>query len=219
MRTLRMATLTVIAVLVAALPARAAEQWQTRLAATWTDTGPSYDGLDDDGDPIHFNGGDSLGLSLGLERRFNDLLGLEVAIDASRPEARLMIDSAAYGPLSATDRLSLWTLRAGLNFHFLADGPIDVYIGPTIAWLYSPGVLSFKVHVESMTENLKIKSSNGFGLGGTVGADFDLGEGWAVGVSYTYLKADLDFSPEGETDKESLALDPSTLRLGVGIRF
>ncbi len=219
MTTLRMAALTVIVVLVAAPPARAAEQWQTHLAATWTDTSLGYDGLDSDGDSIHFNGGDSPGLSLGLERRFNDLLGLEVAIDASRPETRLTLDTAEFGLISATDRLDLWTVRVGLNFHLISDGPIDLYLGPTVAWLFTPASLSYVVHVDTMSQTLKVKSDNGFGLGGTVGADLDLGGGWTVGVSYTYLKVDLGFAQEGDTDKASLALDPSTLRLGVGMRF
>ena len=219
MKTWHLTAVAVLAMVAAAQPARAADPWQARLSATWTDTDLGFDLINGTGEPIHFAGGDSLGLSLGLERRFSDLLGIEVAIDASRPDTRLTIDSAAYGRVVATDQLNLFTVRAGINFHILADGPVDLYLGPTVAWLSTPGHLSLTARVDSTSETLKVRAGNGFGWGGTAGADIDLGEGWTVAASYTYLKADLDFSPEDEPDAASLGLDPSTLRLGVGVRF
>jgi len=219
MRTWHLTAVAVLVMVVAPPPARAADPWQARFAVTWTDTDLGYDLINGDGEPIHFDGGDSLGLSLGLERRFSDLLGIEVAIDASRPDTRLTIDSTPVGRLVATDRLDLFAVRAGINFHILADGPVDLYLGPTVGWLSTPGDLSLTARVDSTSETLKVKVGNGFGWGGSAGADVDLGDGWTIAVSYTYLKADLDFSPEDDPDAASLDLDPSTLRLGVGVRF
>jgi opacity protein-like surface antigen len=197
----------------------AAEEWHARFAANWTDTALSLRQVDEDGVGLRFEGGDALGISLGLERRMSDLLGLEFALDGARPENRIGVTPLGAEEISATARMDLWTVRAGLNFHLLPGRPVDVYLGPTVAWLYAPGSSTFRAEVGGHTSQVTIEADNSFGWGGTAGADADLGGGWTLGVSYTYLKAEMDFTDGTEGGARTLDLDPSTLRLGVGVRF
>lgn len=210
-----------IALIIAILPAVpvTAEEWQARFAANWTDTTLSLRQVDEDGNVLRFEGGNSLGLSLGLEGRISDLLGLDFAIDSARPENRISVTPPGAEEITATARMDLWTVRAGLNFHLLPGRPVDLYLGPTVAWLYAPGSSTFRAEVGGHSSAVMIDADNSFGWGGTAGADVDLGGGWTLGVSYTYLKAEMDFTDGTEGGKHTLDLDPSTLRLGVGVRF
>jgi opacity protein-like surface antigen len=210
-----------IALIVVFLPAVpvTAEEWQARFAANWTDTASSLRQVDNDGNALRFEGGNSLGITLGVERRMIDVLGLEFAIDYARPENRISVTSPGAGEISATARMDLWTVRAGLNLHLLPGRPVDLYLGPTVAWLYAPGSSTFRAEVGGHTSAVTIAADNSFGWGGTAGADFDLGGGWTLGVSYTYLKATMDFTDGTEGGERTLDLNPSTLRLGVGVRF
>ncbi len=213
------AALALVVMTAAALPAAAAEEWHARAALTWTDTALSYRSLNDDASTTRVIGDDSAGFSLGLERRLSDRIGVELALDASRPEVRLTVEAPGVNPISAGARMDLWTLRAGLNLHLLDDGPIDLYLGPTVAWVYTPGSIVFRAEVGDQTESVRITADNGFGWGGTAGADVDLGGGWTLGASYTYLKSELDFADEEDPEKVTLDLDPSTIRFGIGVRF
>jgi opacity protein-like surface antigen len=214
----RSAAIALIVVTLSAVPV-AAEEWQARFAASWTDTASSLRQVDEDGNALGFEGGNSLGLSLGLEGRISPALGLEFAIDYARPENQITVTPLGAGEISATARMDLWTVRAGLNFHLLPGRPVDLYLGPTVAWLYAPGSSTFRAEVGGHTSAVTIDADNSFGWGGTVGADVDLGGGWTLGVSYTYLKAAMDFTDGTEGGERTLDLDPSSLRFGVGVRF
>jgi opacity protein-like surface antigen len=214
----RSAEVALIVITLAVVPV-AAEEWHARFSVNSTDTALSLRQVDGDGNALRFEGGDSLGLSLGFERRLSDLLGLELAIDAARPENRIGVTPPGGEEISATATMDLWTARAGLNFHLLPGRPVDLYLGPTVAWLYAPGSSTFRAEVGGHTSTVTIDADDSFGWGGTAGADVDLGGGWTLGVSYTYLKAEMDFTDGTEGGERTLDLDPSTLRLGVGVRF
>jgi opacity protein-like surface antigen len=207
-----------IVIAFAAVPA-AAEEWHARFAASWTNTALSFRQVDEGGDVTRFEGGDSSGVSLGLERRITNLLGLEFGLDASRPQTRISVEPPGADPISDTDRMDLWTVRAGLNLHLLPRGSFDLYLGPTVAWLYTPGSVTFRAEVAGHASTVTIDADNSFGWGGTAGADVDVGGGWTLNVSYTYLKAEMDFSDREHPEKRTLDLDPSMLRFGVGVRF
>jgi opacity protein-like surface antigen len=212
------AAVALIAVTLVAVPV-AAEEWQARFAANWTDTALSLRQVDEDGVALRFEGGDALGLSLGFERQIDVTLGLEFAIDFARPENQIGVTPPGAGEVSATARMDLWIVRAGLNLHPLPGHPVDLYLGPAVAWLHAPGSSTFSAEVGGHTSSLTIEADDGFGWGGTAGADVDLGGGWTLGVSYTYVAADLDFTDGTEGGERALDLNPSTLRLGVGVRF
>ncbi len=197
----------------------AAEEWHARFAANWTDTALNIREVDEDGVALRFEGGDALGLSLAFERRVDETLGLEFAIDFARPEHKIGVTPPGADEISATARMDLWTVRAGLNFHLSPGRPVDVYLGPTVAWLVAPGSSTFSAEVGGHTSTVTIDADNSFGWGGTAGADVDLGGGWTLGLSYTYLNAEMEFTDGTEGGQRTLDLDPSTLRLGVGVRF
>jgi opacity protein-like surface antigen len=212
------AAVALIVVTLSAVPA-AAEEWQVRFAANRTDTASSLHQMNEDGSALRFKGGDSLGLSLGVERLLDETLGLEFAIDFARPENQIGVTPSGAEEISATARMDLWIARAGLNLHLLPGRPVDLYLGPAVAWLYAPGSSTFRAEVGGHTSELTIEGDDSFGWAGTAGADIDLGGGWTLGVSYTYVAAEMDFTDGGEGGKRTLDLDPSTLRFGFGVRF
>jgi len=212
------AAVALIVATLCAVPA-AAEEWQVRFAANWTDTASSLRQVDEGGTVNRFEGGDSLGVSLGVERRIDETLGLELAIDFARPENRISVTPPGAGEISATAPMDLWIVRAGLNIHLLPGHPVDLYLAPAVAWLVAPGSSTFRAEVGGHTSSVTIEGDDSFGWAGTAGADVDLGGGWTLGVSYTYVAAEMDFTDGTEGGKHTLDLDPSTLRLGVGVRF
>jgi len=212
------AAVALIAVTFVAVPV-AAEEWQARFAANWTDTALNMRVVDEDGVALRFEGGNALGISLGVERLLDETLGLEFAIDFARPENRISVTPPGAEEVSATARMDLWIVRAGLNLHLLPGHPVDLYLGPAVAWLVAPGSSTFRAEVGGHTSAVTIEADGSFGWGGTAGADVDLGDGWTLGISYTYLKAEMDFTDGTEGGERTLDLDPSTLRLDVGVRF
>ena len=212
------AAVALIAVTFVAVPV-AAEEWQARFAANWTDTALNMRVVDEDGVALRFEGGNALGISLGVERLLDETLGLEFAIDFARPENRISVTPPGAEEVSATARMDLWIVRAGLNLHLLPGHPVDLYLGPAVAWLVAPGSSTFRAEVGGHTSAVTIEGDDSFGWGGTAGADVDLGDGWTLGISYTYLKAEMDFTDGTEGGERTLDLDPSTLRLDVGVRF
>lgn len=218
MRYRKVITATMVAVACLGGPAIAGE-WHARFAVGRTDTALAHRAVDDDGEVVRLRGGDSFAAGICVERQISGLLGVEVAIEGARPELTLRVTPAGGDPISATSHMELWTARAGLNLHILKAGPLDLYLGPAVAWLYTPGSSTFRADVGGHSGKVEVEADNGFGWGGTAGVDLDLGRSWTMGLSYTRLAATLDFWDRQHPERRSLDLDPSTLRVGLGLRF
>ncbi len=194
--------------------------WHLRFAGSWTDIDAYFSETGrDDGSTLTVDGEASYGVSLGIERRLSDLVGVEFGVDWAKPDVVLRVDIPDYGHLTLSDSLDLLTLRAGLNLHLLRGGPVDLYLGPAVAWINTGGDLWFSTTVEGQTASLRAAVGNDWGWGGVAGLDVVIGDAWTVGCAVSYFKADLDVTDVEDGGSTSLDLDPFTARLGFGARF
>jgi opacity protein-like surface antigen len=193
--------------------------WQLRVTGVWTDLDVKHCEIQDDGSRIQVGSDAGWGLGFGLERRFSDLIGLDLGVDWSQPEVTIDASHPDVGLIQASDTLTLWTFRAGLNFHLISGESFDVYVGPAVAWLRPSSELRFRATYEGQSDELRAETSNELGWGATAGFDLSLGEYWMLCGSASYLKADLETTNVETGDDGNSDLDPLSLRLGVGLRF
>ena len=194
--------------------------WHLRFGGSWTDIDASFREADrEDGSTLTVDGEASYGMSLGIERRLSDLVGVELGIDWAKPDLVLLVDIPDYGLLTLSDSLDLLTFRAGLNLHLLRTGSVDLYIGPAVAWISTGGDLHFSTTVEGQTASLQANTGNDWGWGGMAGLDVVIGDAWTASFSASYLKADLYVNDAEDGSSTSLDFDPLTVRLGFGVRF
>jgi hypothetical protein len=122
-----------------------------------------------------------VGFWLGYERRFGHLVGL----DATLLGADHDVDGTLSGTISLIDNgtneilqqesfqdtetladIRITPLMVGVNFHVLRDGPVDLYVGPFLAYVIY-GDFDFGY------ESIPIDDDVGFGA--VVGVDAPLG--------------------------------------------
>jgi len=197
----------------------AQNDWHLRINGVWADVDVDDSEVSDDGSTVDVGSNSGWGFGLGLERRFSDLIGVEVGVDWSRPETTIDVFHPDVGRIHVSDDLSLWTLRAGLNLHLVSGETFDLYVGPVVAWLRPSRELVFSATYEEQTDELRVKTSSEFGWGATAGFDLAIGEYWTVNASASYLKADLTTTDVETGGQNSSGFDPVTLRLGFGLRF
>ena len=108
---------------------------------------------------------------------------------------------------------------AGLNFHLTPDKPVDLYIGPMLAFATFSDV-GFRVQVDGATASQDFATDDDFAFGAQIGADTSRSAtpGWALNVTARYYDIDL-----GVTDDEgtttNVGFDPIALSVGFGYRF
>ena len=164
-------------------------------------------------------------LLLGYERRIRDLFGLEFVmwnakhdVDGQFSGEYWLLDSDTgdlidNGTLQFTETLAdvkMMPLTAGINFHLMRQSRFDLYVGPTIGYVFY-GDLGIGEDELSIDDD--------FTWGGTIGFDLPLGaKGWMFTGALRYL--DTEASPDdlGPGD-ESLDVSPWIVQLSAGYRF
>ena len=85
---------------------------------------------------VHIGGdlGSGGGAGISLERRINPLLGIEFGLAGAGLDLGFRVGAGDDGFGTSTDLLVFTPITVGANFHLIAEGPVDVYIGPMLAW-------------------------------------------------------------------------------------
>jgi len=202
--------------------------WQLRFGAIVSDVGDTSVTVE----PGYVNAsiGAGGGGSVSLERRVTPLIGLEFGIAATGSNIDLSAGVGAKSAFVSTDILMMAPLTLGANFHFVNDGPIDVYAGPLLAYnRYSE--LSVRTGVDfpwwpwgdedwatasvRTTENSELT----WGARAGLGVFFGKGRRWSAQFALTYLDATYEFKQESEPGRASISLDPLMFGFGVGFQF
>jgi len=168
----------------------------------------------DTGERIPFNAGNGYGFGIDLEYRVSRRLGIDFGILTATPVIDVLIDEV--GVISASAKPRITPLYAGLNVHLTPDSPLDLYIGPMLAYvIYS----SFDLVVDPWFLTEGYVTQNDFGIGVNLGLDIRLGDaGWLFTAAFKYLDTTLVASPPDESIGRT-DIDPMIFSIGVGYRF
>ena len=163
---------------------------------------------------IPFNAGNGYGFGIDLEYRASHRLGIDVGVLTAQPVIDVLIDEV--GVISASAKPRITPIYAGLNVHLIPDGPIDLYIGPVLAYVVFS---SFDLVVDPWFLTEGFVTENDFGIGVNLGLDIRLGEGgWLITAAFKYLDSILVASPPDESIGRT-DIDPMIFSVGVGYRF
>jgi outer membrane protein W len=202
--------------------------WQFRFGAVVTDSnGGGSLGVE----PGHVNasldaGG---GGSISLERRISPLIGIEFGITATASNFGLSTGVRGKAIHTSTYMLTMTPVTVGANFHLVDDGPIDVYVGPLLAYArYSE--LSLRTGTDWWprwpwwdddwtTVTLRNEGNSELTWGGRAGLGVFFGKRkkWSGQFTLTYIDATYEFNNGPE--RESVSLDPLMFGFGFGFRF
>ena len=188
--------------------------WQLRISGlSMNPTGDTVV-VPDTGERIPFNAGNGYGFGIDLEYRASRRLGIDFGILTATPVIDVLIDEV--GVISASAQPRITPIYAGLNVHLTPDSPLDLYIGPVLAYvIYS----SFDLVVDPWFLTEGFVTQNDFGIGVNLGLDIRLGDaGWLFTASFKFLDTTLVASPPDESIGRT-DIDPMILSIGVGYRF
>lgn len=141
---------------------------------------------------------DDIGWEAGVEWRMTSLLGLEAAV------ARTTHD-VAFGP-ARLGTVELEPIYISVNFHLIRTERTDWWIAPTLAL--------FEWRNAGFSQGVEIDEDRDEAFGATFGFDYELDERWTATAALRYVDMQLRFGGGGE-----VAVDPLSVRAGVGIRF
>lgn len=142
--------------------------------------------------------GDDIGWEAGLEWRITQLLGIEGSI--ARTSHDVEFGGARLGSVD------LEPIYLSLNFHIVDRGSTDWWVAPTIAF--------FRWRNGGFARGVEIDDDRDEGFGGTFGVDHRFDEHWSFTAAIRYVDVQLAFGGGGE-----VAVDPLSVRAGVGLRF
>jgi outer membrane protein len=188
--------------------------WRLRLfAVSMNPTGDEVV-VEGSGERISFDAGGGYGGGFELEYRVSRRLGIDFGVLTASPVIDVLIDEV--GVISASAQPRITPIYAGLNVHLTPDSPLDLYIGPMLAYvIYS----SFDLVVDPWFYREGFVTENDFGIGVNVGLDIRLGDaGWLFTAAFKYLDTTLAASPPDESVGRT-DIDPMIFSIGVGYRF
>jgi outer membrane protein W len=188
--------------------------WQLRISGlSMNPTGDTVV-VPDTGERIPYDAGNGYGFGIDLEYRASRRLGIDFGVLTATPVIDVLIDEV--GVISASAKPRITPLYAGLNVHLTPDSPLDLYIGPMLAYvIYS----SFDLVVDPWFLTEGFVTQNDFGIGVNLGLDIRLGDaGWLFTAAFKYLDTTLVASPPDESIGRT-DIDPMIFSIGVGYRF
>lgn len=193
--------------------------WQLRFGFLVADTnGETSVAVDPGSVNVSLSGGG--GGFISLERRVTPLLGIEFVMTGMGVDMNVSTRAGLKHCDADVDILSMGSLTLGANFHFVNDGPIDVYAGPLLAF-NSYNALSVRTGFDDDWVSVRTKGDSEFTWGAKAGLDIPLGKKklWSLGFSLTFINATYEFEQESEPGRASISIDPSIFSFGAGFRF
>lgn len=203
--------------------------WQLRFGLVATDNGGGTSVTVEPGYVSASIGGGGGG-SVSLERRVSTLVGVEFGFTSTASNLDVSAGVAAKSAFTSTDMLIMTPLTLGANFHVVNDGPVDVYVGPLVAYnRYSE--LSVRTGVDfpwwpwgdgdqaGAAVRWRDSSELSWGARAGLGVFFGKKRKWSAEFALTYLEATYEIESDSEPGRASMSLDPLMFGFGVGFRF
>jgi len=183
-----------------ALPSAAGDEGPLLRAGLFLNL-PTSD-LSTDGQTVELD--DSVGFQGSVEFAVTDRFGVEPGLGYAQHD--ITISEAGFPDRTwETDWLAV-TVNG--NFHLLEGGEIDLYVGPTLGYVFWGSVDT------DIFDNFS--ADDDFLFGANVGIDVPLGDGpWGVSGAVRYLFTDLAL----EGASQDIGVDPIQLKVSVSYRF
>jgi outer membrane protein W len=173
------------------------------------------------------------GVGVSLERRLNELLGIEFGFTAAGFDFGLSVDAAPAHAGTSLDMLTMAPFTVGANFHLVQEGPVDVYVGPLFGVIrYSELTVRTDTGHEwpwwpwgdagkSVTAVAWSRESSEFTWGARLGTGIAFGKRsrWSAQLSLTYMDATLDLERDSRSGAAEVTLDPLMFSFGLGWKF
>ncbi|MCP4897067.1 MAG: outer membrane beta-barrel protein [bacterium] len=171
------------------------------------------------------------GISFRLERTLTPRLGLEFGLTTVASGIDI---SAGWGKCdhnASVDMLSVVPLTLGLNVHLTPNSPVDVYVGPMLAYVtYSDLRIHSGWDCEDQgpwwdwgwSSTVKVGTDRDLTWGLNAGIEFPFGKSgrWSGHVGVTYIESSYELERFDEEDRfTNIKMDPVMLNLGFGFRF
>lgn len=188
--------------------------WRLRFSVVSIDPNGNTVTVSETGEQIPYSSSNALGVGIDLEYRASKSLGIDFGVLSASPGIAVEVGVQPF-TVSANGDLSISPIYAALNIHLTPDSPVDLYIGPLLAYVKYGG---FNL-AAGPGLNESFSTDNDFGFGGVVGLDVDLGDSrWIFNATVRYIDTSLtaassDGGP-GTTD-----IDPVIYSLGIGFKF
>jgi outer membrane protein W len=214
----RWAALFVVAIatiMMAGVAAATEPGWQLKVKGIWAD--PNLDDREADEDIVATASADgAFGLGLGVEYLATERFGIELGVMRATPDINVRLEAPLYGTsISESDELTMTPLTLGLNVHLTPNAPVDVYIGPMLAY-----VMYDDIELELGDEREVIRFEDDFTWGVNLGADYPLGERWSLTAGVSYLDTVLeDKSDDDEDDDNDSYFGTTVFSVGAAFRF
>ncbi len=211
----RAAATALMALLLLTAPTEAGDgPWRLRLSALSMEPTGSSVFVPASGERIAYDASGSWGLGIELEYRASSRLGIDLGAFTAQPVIDVLIDEI--GVISASAKPRITPVFAALNVHLTPDRPVDLFIGPLLAYVvYS----SFDLVVDPWFYREGFVTENDLAFGVNAGLDVRLGDdGWLLTAAFRYLETTLEASPPDESIGRT-DIDPMIFAIGVGYRF
>ena len=148
----------------------------------------------------------ALGFQASFEIMVNDKIGIEPGIQVANHDVDFedVLGESDLGDIDFT------AVMATVNFHVLQRDNIDLYVGPTVGYVFW-GDLTTDVFGPPET----FSADDEVAYGANVGLDIPFGEGnweFSAGLTYLFVEVSLDGGP-------ALGVDPIQGRAGVSYKF
>jgi len=148
---------------------------------------------------------DAFGIQAGFEYMVTDSIGVEPAVTSTNHD--IEITEPGFPNLDFGD-VDLVTLSASVNFHFLPERKLDVFVGPTVGYAFWGDIGDKTFPVEYSTDDEFLYGASG-------GLDVPFGESrWGFAAALRLLFAELPV--KGGQD---IGVDPIQLEAGVFYSF
>lgn len=161
----------------------------------------------------------TLGLGLGLVRRFSQRVGLDVSLRFANPRLTLEVSPQGGPTVAGQDRFALIPLTIAPTFHLLGERSIDLYLAPMLVYTFI-GDVNFEAAVDGVSEQTNLRSDDDLSWGLAIGLDVPLGDDpWALSAVIEHLATQLDVLDLDDDVRTVIDLDPWVVRVGFGYRF
>lgn len=170
------------------------------------------DSVEVDGTEVDAAVDSALGIGLGWEYRFTDLIGLDLNWAYAKHDVKIAgrkFDSTKFMPITV-----------GANFHFTQGKKVDVFAGP---------VVGYAIYNDLKRDGNTVQLDNDFVYGANVGVEVPIKDKFAFFGSLKYLRAgakgdvkvpeDVPVRADVTIGKADVDIDPLVLQAGVAFRY